>query len=239
MTMTKEEKAKEFEILVRDWNLREYHRNLTNSYYSGNHPELKFIIDMPIEDQYIWLRKAIDDYNSTVDYSFDTLYTEYPCPWMLVKMTLERRKKERDVKKRKRECPLNSKVVMDIFMDCMFRETPQPGTKFIGIEGIHDKIGFDPEKISLHKEEILDMLKYLPNDFNEDSGEGQSLLKAPFTKDDIQWGEQIDADRLMMLGMAIGKVKYLLPRNLWFILPGGVPYYCITKEINEPKFMEV
>ena len=52
-------------------------------------------------------------------------------------------------------------------------------------------------------------------------------------------GEQIDADRLMMLGMAIGKVKYLLPRNLWFILPGGVPYYCITKEINEPKFMEV
>jgi hypothetical protein len=32
---------------------------------------------------------------------------------------------------------------------------------------------------------------------------------------------------LFCLGMAIGKVECLMPRKMWTILPGGMPYYLV------------
>jgi len=37
-------------------------------------------------------------------------------------------------------------------------------------------------------------------------------------------------EALFCLGMGIGRIRSLMPRELWKTLPGGMPYYAITKE---------
>ena len=34
---------------------------------------------------------------------------------------------------------------------------------------------------------------------------------------------------LLLLGLAIEKIEYLLPREMWSILPGGMPYIKIRE----------
>ena len=40
-------------------------------------------------------------------------------------------------------------------------------------------------------------------------------------------GMYSNVDQLVCLGNAIGKVKFLMPRDMWPILPGGMPYIAI------------
>lgn len=42
-------------------------------------------------------------------------------------------------------------------------------------------------------------------------------------------GEQLNVQELMILGLGIGKVVYCLPREVWSVLPGGVPYFMVKK----------
>lgn len=135
---------------------------------------------------------------------------------------------------------ISAKRILEIFNGCMFDKTPEIGTKFIGVHGVHVNVGFNPERVNEYKNEIIVYLDQLSDEFKEESGGGMSFIKVPFTKDDEQWGEQIDGDRLMMLGMAIGRVKYLIEERLmWKMFPGGVPYYVITKEEYEPEMSVV
>ena len=49
-----------------------------------------------------------------------------------------------------------------------------------------------------------------------------------YDKYDRQWtGMQRSMEALMVLGIAIGKIEYMLPREAWPDLPGGVPYIVI------------
>jgi hypothetical protein len=34
-------------------------------------------------------------------------------------------------------------------------------------------------------------------------------------------------EQLILLGVGIGKVKSLMPREMWDVLPGGMPYYVV------------
>jgi hypothetical protein len=71
------------------------------------------------------------------------------------------------------------------------------------------------------------LLNELPSSFKKDIGGGWSFLQACETKDGVQWGEHRNMEQLFVLGMALGKVRYCLPRDLWQVLPGGMPYLVI------------
>ena len=44
----------------------------------------------------------------------------------------------------------------------------------------------------------------------------------------VQWtGFHQTMDELVCLGLAIEKLSYLMPREYWKILPGGMPYLVI------------
>ena len=58
-------------------------------------------------------------------------------------------------------------------------------------------------------------------------GGGWSFLQACVDKNGNHWGEHSNMEELFCLGIAIGKVESLLPRDMWKVLPGGVPYYVI------------
>lgn len=49
-------------------------------------------------------------------------------------------------------------------------------------------------------------------------------------KDNIQWtGSHQTMQELLLLGLAIEKIEYLLPKEMWSILPGGMPYIKIRE----------
>ena len=87
---------------------------------------------------------------------------------------------------------------------------------------------FDVDKLQAHEEEIFEALKELPCEFMQSSGKGGwSFLNCCMDRHGRQWGEQRDADMLIALGRAIGKVAWLSSREKWFSLPGGMPYLVV------------
>ena len=55
-----------------------------------------------------------------------------------------------------------------------------------------------------------------------------SFLNACMTQSGEHWGEHPSMDTLFVLGMAVGYVTCLLPRDSWKNLPGGMPYYQVN-----------
>ena len=138
------------------------------------------------------------------------------------------------------ETKINAKRIREILSGCFFSKTPNIGSKAIYVEGIMNKFVFDPEKVLKFEGEVIAMLDELDENIREDSeGKGVSLIVIPVDKHGNQWGEQRNADELMVPGMAIGRIKYLMENRIfWRIMPGGVPYYVYTTEKFEPKTIE-
>ena len=121
---------------------------------------------------------------------------------------------------------LTAKRVHELIIDSLGGVAPNP-EKTIIAEGITCTFGFNVDKLATHKQEIIDLLNELPDSFKEKSGGGCSFLQACVDKNGNQWGEHHSMEELFCLGIAIGKVENLLPRDMWEMLPGGVPYYVI------------
>uniref|UniRef100_A0A6M3ISC2 Uncharacterized protein n=2 Tax=viral metagenome TaxID=1070528 RepID=A0A6M3ISC2_9ZZZZ len=117
--------------------------------------------------------------------------------------------------------------VYKIMVDCLFKEG-ENSENAIKVEGITHNIGFHPERIKEHSNEIKELLAHLPKEFHKDNGGGMSFLNACINDKGDQWGEHIDMEALFTLGMAGGYVKTCLPKELWSLLPGGMPYYVVN-----------
>jgi len=126
---------------------------------------------------------------------------------------------------------LTAANVEAIIKDCLFRDdVPQEEMmeKAVIVDGIMHKWGFVPAKLEEHKQDIIDMLLQLPDEFMETKGGGMSFLNACVDKKGDQWGEHPSMDMLFSLGQAIKAVVCPLPRELWAVLPGNMPYYIVT-----------
>lgn len=119
---------------------------------------------------------------------------------------------------------LSSSVLREIGKDCVTFDKDNS----VIVQGISHTGYYIKEKLEEHRAEIEELLDQLPSNFKKSSGGGWSFLNACMDKEENQWGEQIDVELLMMLGIAIGKVEYCLPREMWRMLPGGVPYFVIN-----------
>jgi hypothetical protein len=121
--------------------------------------------------------------------------------------------------------------VKNIFMDCLYKDDEVingvPVVEPIKVEGIINNIGFHPDRIEKHRNDIIKELKGFPDEFYDNTGGGWTFLNFCQTKDGVQWGEHINMEQLMLLGMAIGHVKYLMPKEIWKVLPGSMPYIVI------------
>ena len=140
---------------------------------------------------------------------------------------------------------LTAKNVMDVLYACFYdtSEVEKRGKEAvmkeaIKIKGIQNHFGFNPEQVKKHKENIKSMLAQLPDSFHKNSGGGMSFLNACMTKDDIQWGEHMNMEALFCLGEAAGFVKPCMPREVWGMLPGGMPYYVVDLQPNQEDQMK-
>jgi len=122
---------------------------------------------------------------------------------------------------------LTSNNVKAVFADCLYQKDENTDDAIM-VEGIKAVFGFHPDRIKSHKKNITSMLNGLPNNFKSSIGGGWSFLNACEREDGVQWTSlHMIVEQLVCLGIAIGKVTYCLPRELWASLQGGVPYFIV------------
>jgi len=123
---------------------------------------------------------------------------------------------------------LTAENVENVFKECLFIDGEDTSSKLVA-EGIKTNVGFHPERLERHREDIANMLSELPKEFQQDGGGGMSFLNACMNADGEQWtGIHSTMEKLFLLGLALGKVKNLMPRAIWCALPGGMPYYVVV-----------
>ena len=122
---------------------------------------------------------------------------------------------------------LNAKRVEEVFLDCLFRDV-EDTSEYIEASGITCRVGFNPQRLEGYREEIKEMLGELPETFKRSVGGGWSFLQACDDRHGEQWTSfHLRMEQLFLLGIGIGLVKEALPRDMWKVLPGGMPYYII------------
>ena len=123
---------------------------------------------------------------------------------------------------------LTSKAVDDLMLTCLFSEA-EPMENAVLVEGVVNNYAFHPERLASHIEEIGALLAELPSEFQFSGGGGWPFLNACDRLDGTQWtGLHQQMERLFALGIAAGKAKWVLPRNMWQLFPGSVPYVVVN-----------
>ena len=121
---------------------------------------------------------------------------------------------------------LTSANVAVAFLDCLFNKSEKIGdANIIQVDGAMQSFGFNISRVDSHRDVICSMLSQLPGPFHKDSGGGWSFLQGVCDKQDNQWGEHQNVDQLMTLGIALGVVTYITPREMWVTLPGDMPFF--------------
>lgn len=129
---------------------------------------------------------------------------------------------------------INPNRVSEILKDCYYpkgeielKDIAAHGT----IHGITYSYLLNPEKTAIHKEEIKNILAELSDSFfmgsRETAGGGDSFLNMCMDRHGNHWGEHINCEELYVLGAACGFAQFGMKKEMWFLLPGGMPYICI------------
>ena len=129
---------------------------------------------------------------------------------------------------------LTTENVETVLVDCLFKDGEDTSKAVIGV-GVVNHFGFHPERLEFHRQDIKEMLECLPDEFRADKGGGWSFLNGCMTREGEQWGEQMAVDKLMILGLATKQVSFMLPREMWNILPGSVPYFATFPAQHQPE----
>jgi len=130
---------------------------------------------------------------------------------------------------------LTQEKVEEIVRDCLFRpeeiENRQPKDKDLMVvgEGLIRNFGYHKDRLEKHREEIITLLKELPDNFFKNKGGGWSFLNACNDRHGNLWGQHIDMESLFTLGIAIGVVQWQM-KDMMSALPGGVPYVVVNIE---------
>jgi len=123
--------------------------------------------------------------------------------------------------------------VEKIFRECLANTENYDAKGNTVIEGITFDFAVDNGKIKEATPEIKELLSQLPESFYEGTGGGWSFLQAcNDNKGDLWTGEHRIMEQLMILGIATGHVKILMPKEMWSILPGGMPYFMVSDDVK-------
>lgn len=130
--------------------------------------------------------------------------------------------------------------VENVFKNCLFTDNEvdtfgkeELMKSAILAEGVKTSCGFHPERLESNRDKICEMLMCLDPTFRISVGGGWSFLNGCIDSKGQQWGEHKNLEQLILLGIAIDRVSFSMPREGWLALPGGVPYFTINdKDLN-------
>jgi hypothetical protein len=129
-----------------------------------------------------------------------------------------------------RDSPLNPTHVGEVFNACLAHGEASHPT--ITVQGILHTAHFAVDELERRKREIGGMLAQLPTEFQPHEtggGGGWSFLNACDDRDGRQWtGFHAVMEQLFLLGIATGQAKWCMPREMWKMLPGEMPYIAVV-----------
>ena len=126
---------------------------------------------------------------------------------------------------------LSSENVDKIFKDCLFLDG-EDTSNHVKSEGIQSTVGFHPERLESYRDDVADMLNYLPDEFQKTGGSGWSFLNACNDKDGRQWTDlHQKMEQLFQLGIGLNLAKWQLPREMWKMFPGSMPYAVVDTKV--------
>lgn len=132
---------------------------------------------------------------------------------------------------------LTAANVEAIIVDCLYKDSEldrdgKPKIEPVVVECIINSYAFHPGRLQEHKREVASMLLQLPKEFFLAGGGGWSFLQMCVRADGVQWtGLHRTQEMLCALAIGLGFASWLVPRNMWEALPGGMPYIQIN--LNE------
>jgi hypothetical protein len=134
--------------------------------------------------------------------------------------------------------------VHEMFLYCLFKDEEvrtldvaagTPPANAVLVEGITNKFGLHSGRVAEKREEVRAMLDEMPAQFHRDSGGGWSFLNLCDDKHGVQWADnQATMQELVVLAIASGFGKMLMPREMWPIMPGGMPYIEFNTAESKP-----
>lgn len=134
---------------------------------------------------------------------------------------------------------LDANRVRELLADSLFKSDEVKDGEIpadaVIVEGIQMKVGMKKERLESYRQEVTEMLAELPENFHKSGGGGWTFLNACMDKQGNQWGEHSNVDELLILGQGLGLVTYCLPRELWSVLPGGMPYFVVDLQEQVEK----
>jgi hypothetical protein len=120
---------------------------------------------------------------------------------------------------------LTPQAVDALLEACLAREGDSDPVR---VDGIVRSVAFSPARIAEHTSEISTLLAELPDEFQPGKGGGWTFLNACTDRHGELWtGEHRTLESLFCLGIAAGKAKWLMPRDMWDAFPGGMPYVSV------------
>lgn len=120
---------------------------------------------------------------------------------------------------------LTTENVTDIFNRCLYVANSHGKSSPLNVEGFENNFTFDTEALQEQKHNIEALLDQLPASFKN----GWSFWEMYRTDDGHNWTTSLQSmEALMALGIAIQKIRYVLPKESWWSLPGGAPYVILN-----------
>lgn len=125
---------------------------------------------------------------------------------------------------------IDANAVHTTFLGCLFKEG-EDTTEHVKAEGVQHRVGFHPQRLQEAAATVKGWLDALPAAFQAKQGGGWSFLQACNDRNDEQWtGLHQTMDELLTLGIATKQARILMPREMWSMFPGGVPYFSVGEE---------
>lgn len=130
---------------------------------------------------------------------------------------------------------IDPEAIQAVIVDCLFASHDEllatPEALVVRVEGILRDFVFKRERLESHRGAVESWLRLLPKGFRRDHGGGGSFLNACNQEDGELWtGLHIRMEELLVLGIGLGLANWLMPRQMWSIFPGGLPYVVLNLE---------
>jgi hypothetical protein len=118
---------------------------------------------------------------------------------------------------------LSSQTIDDLMHDCLTEDSDG-----LTVEGVVNNYVLDKKALETHREDLKALAAQLPLEFHMSTGGGWSFRNLCMNREGVQWTSFHHVqEALCVLLIGLDVAEWVLPREMWQILPGGMPYFVI------------
>jgi hypothetical protein len=117
--------------------------------------------------------------------------------------------------------------VHEKFLYCL-QKMSENGRRGVRVEAISIRVTFDAVRLLEIRSNIKHALDQLPTGFTQSLGGGLSFTAMKFNRQFRIWSyNPRSQEELLALSMGLGLADFLVPRDVWHLLPGQTPFVVI------------